>query len=56
MLIKNFILTNTNKNVVWVINGSTFTSIESISRELLNRYIDIWTVNQLEGKIIITTK
>ena len=62
MLVKDFILSNTNKHVMWIIDELKFSSIDlmpgidTIPEEILNRQVDTWMVNAWEGYIKITTK
>ena len=53
--VKEFILTNKNKYVLWNIDGQIFTN-DSIPSNLLEKHVFDWMVNQWEGIIKITTK
>ena len=53
--VKEFILTNKNKYVLWDIDGQIFTN-DSIPSNLLEKHVFDWMVNQWEGIIKITTK
>ena len=54
--VKEFILTNKNRNVKWKIDCMLFESIYDIPDNLLEKHVFDWTVNKWEGIIEIKTE
>lgn len=54
--VKEFILTNKNRNVKWKIDGMLFESKYVIPDNLFEKHVFDWTVNQKEGIIEIKTE
>lgn len=55
MTVKEFISSNQNTNVKWKVNGILIDDINTISDDIMNQTVSNWTVNQLEGVIVLTT-
>lgn len=53
MKLRDFIATNKNENVKWVVNVKRYERSEFIPKDLLDKLIISWRVNQWEGIIEI---